>query len=50
MPRRVYGRAGLERAYDAELSGLAGDPLSDALSQVRGRSVRPEGPDAVAVV
>lgn len=26
-----YGRAGLERAYDAELSGLAGDPVSDAL-------------------
>jgi peptidoglycan glycosyltransferase len=26
-----YGRAGLELAYDAELSGLAGDPLSDAL-------------------
>jgi len=24
-----YGRAGLERAYDAELSGLAGDPLRD---------------------
>ena len=29
----VYGRAGLERAYDAELSGLAGDPLSDALAK-----------------
>ena len=29
----VYGRAGLERAYDAELSGLAGDPVSDALSK-----------------
>ncbi|MEA2578705.1 MAG: penicillin-binding protein [Chloroflexota bacterium] len=26
-----YGRAGLELAYDAELSGLAGDPVSDAL-------------------
>jgi len=25
-----YGRAGLELAYDAELSGLAGDPLADA--------------------
>ena len=24
-----YGRAGLERSYDAELSGLAGDPLRD---------------------
>jgi peptidoglycan glycosyltransferase len=28
-----YGRAGLERAYDAELSGLAGDPLSDAFAK-----------------
>ena len=26
-----YGRAGLERAFDAELSGLAGDPVADAL-------------------
>ena len=26
-----YGRVGLELAYDSELSGLAGDPLSDAL-------------------
>ena len=26
-----YGRAGIELAYDAELSGLAGDPVSDAL-------------------
>jgi peptidoglycan glycosyltransferase len=26
-----FGRAGLELAYDAELSGLAGDPFSDAL-------------------
>ncbi|HUP53904.1 MAG TPA: penicillin-binding transpeptidase domain-containing protein [Methylomirabilota bacterium] len=26
-----YGRAGLELAYDAELSGLAGDPVADAL-------------------
>lgn len=25
-----YGRAGLERAYDAELAGLAGDPLAEA--------------------
>ena len=49
-PRARYGRAGLERAYDAELSGLAGDPLRDALAQVRGRSVRPEGPHAVAVL
>ena len=28
-----YGRAGIERAYDAELSGLATDPLTDALSK-----------------
>ena len=27
---RRYGTAGLERAYDAELAGLAGDPLADA--------------------
>ena len=27
---RRYGTAGLERAFDAELSGLAGDPLADA--------------------
>ncbi|MEO5884369.1 MAG: penicillin-binding transpeptidase domain-containing protein, partial [Candidatus Limnocylindrales bacterium] len=26
-----YGRAGLELAFDAELSGLAGDPVGDAL-------------------
>ena len=29
----TYGRAGLERAYDAELSGLAGDDLSDAFAK-----------------
>jgi peptidoglycan glycosyltransferase len=29
----TYGRAGLERTYDAELSGLAGDPLSDAFAK-----------------
>jgi len=29
----VYGRAGLERSYDAELIGLAGDPLSDAFAK-----------------
>ena len=46
----VYGRAGLERSYDAELSGLAGDPVSDALRQVRGRPLRPQGPHPVAVV
>ena len=28
-----YGRAGLERAYDAELAGLAGDPLTDAFAK-----------------
>ena len=28
-----YGRAGLEKAYDAELTGLAGDPLSDAFAK-----------------
>jgi peptidoglycan glycosyltransferase len=26
-----YGKAGLELAYDAELAGLAGDPVADAL-------------------
>jgi len=30
---RVYGRAGLERTYDAELTGLAGDPLTDAFAR-----------------
>jgi peptidoglycan glycosyltransferase len=30
---RVYGRAGLERTYDAELTGLAGDPLTDAFAK-----------------
>jgi penicillin-binding protein A len=29
----IYGRAGLERAYDAELAGLAGDPLADAFAK-----------------
>jgi peptidoglycan glycosyltransferase len=29
----IYGRAGLERAYDAQLTGLAGDPLSDAFAK-----------------
>jgi peptidoglycan glycosyltransferase len=29
----IYGRAGLERTYDAELTGLAGDPLTDAFSK-----------------
>ncbi|HEX7345371.1 MAG TPA: hypothetical protein VF253_01170, partial [Candidatus Limnocylindrales bacterium] len=26
-----YGRVGLEATYDAELAGLAGDPLADSL-------------------
>ena len=30
---RIYGRAGLERTYDAELTGLAGDPLTDAFAK-----------------
>lgn len=30
-----YGRAGIERAYDAELSGLAGDAVGDALRKFR---------------
>lgn len=30
---RQFGEAGLERAYDAELSGLAGDPLTDAFAK-----------------
>ena len=29
----VYGRAGLERTYDAALTGLAGDPLTDAFAK-----------------
>ena len=29
----LYGRAGLERAYDAELTGLAGDPVADAFAK-----------------
>ena len=29
----IYGRAGLERAYDAELTGLAGDPVRDAFAK-----------------
>jgi peptidoglycan glycosyltransferase len=30
---RTYGRAGLEKTYDAELTGLAGDPLTDAFAK-----------------
>jgi peptidoglycan glycosyltransferase len=29
----LYGRAGLEKAYDAELTGLAGDPITDAFAK-----------------
>lgn len=29
----TYGRAGLERSYDAELTGLAGDPVADAFAK-----------------
>ncbi len=29
----IYGRAGLERTYDAELTGLAGDPVRDAFAK-----------------
>jgi len=30
---RIYGRAGLERTFDAELTGLAGDPWTDAFAK-----------------
>lgn len=30
---RTYGRAGLERTFDAELTGLAGDPLTEAFAK-----------------
>lgn len=30
---RIYGRAGLERTFDAELTGLAGDSLTDAFAK-----------------
>ncbi len=40
-----YGRAGLELAYDAELAGLAGDPMTRHVPQVPRRAVRPQGPD-----
>jgi len=30
---RIYGRVGLERTFDAELTGLAGDSLSDAFAK-----------------
>ena len=46
---RTLRRAGLERSYDAELTGLAERPGRGRPSQVPGRPVRPEGPDPVAV-
>ena len=46
----TYGRAGLERSFDAELTGLSVDPLDRRLRQVRGRPLRPAGPDPVALV
>ncbi len=39
---RRYGTAGLERAYDAELAGLAGDPLSDAFRKFGATAYDPE--------
>ena len=37
-----YGRAGLEMAFDAELAGLAGDPVSDVLRKFRGDAYDPQ--------
>ncbi|HEX5148898.1 MAG TPA: penicillin-binding transpeptidase domain-containing protein [Candidatus Limnocylindrales bacterium] len=37
-----YGRAGLELAYDAELAGLAGDPLSDMFRKFRSEPYDPK--------
>ena len=37
-----YGRAGLELAYDAELSGLAGDPAGRCAAQVRDEPYDPK--------
>ena len=39
---RQYGEAGLERAYDAELAGLVGDPLADALAKFGADRYDPE--------
>ena len=39
---RLYGEAGLERVYDAELSGLAGDPLTDAFGKFEANRFDPE--------
>lgn len=38
-----FGNAGLERAYDAELTGLAGDPLGDALRKFGRDPYDPKG-------
>ncbi len=37
-----YGKAGLELAYDAELSGLAGDPVADVLRKFGTRPYDPK--------
>jgi peptidoglycan glycosyltransferase len=37
-----FGRAGLERAYDAELSGLAGDPVGDVFRKFRSNPYDPK--------
>ena len=39
---RQYGEAGLERAYDAELSGLAGDPITDAFAKFESERYDPK--------
>ena len=38
----IYGRAGLERTYDAELTGLAGDPLRDAFAKFGSKRYDPK--------
>jgi len=38
----TFGRAGLERAYDAELTGLAGDPLTDAFAKFGAKRYDPK--------
>ena len=45
-----YGRVGLELAYDAELSGLAGDPLADALRKFGTNPYDPQGSPSRDVV
>jgi penicillin-binding protein A len=37
-----YGRAGLELTFDAELAGLAGDPLTDAFRKFRSDAYDPK--------